>query len=247
MAPTEWVIGFSRLLPIVACVIYLINAIIENFYKHPFFPEENRRCRTSNPESKGETKMGMYKYIKEAWKKPKENMPDLMSERLIAWRQEPVTVRLEHPTRLDKARALGYKAIQGVFIVRQRVDRGGRMRPTIRKARRPKTSRQKKIVSLNYQTIAEARAGKKYPNCEVLNSYWVGDDGKYKWYEVIIVDPMHPEVQSRDYLKWMLNPANTNRVSRGLTSAARKGRGLIASGKGTEKHRPSLRSHHRTH
>jgi large subunit ribosomal protein L15e len=191
--------------------------------------------------------MGMYKYISELWKKPKENMPDLMSQRLIAWRQEPVTVRLEYPTRLDKARALGYKAIQGVFIVRQRVDRGGRMRPTIRKARRPKTSRQKKILSLNYQSIAEVRAAKKYPNCEVLNSYWVGEDGKYKWYEVIIVDPQNPEVQSRDYLKWTKDSNNRNRVFRSLTSAERKGRGLRHSGKGTEKHRPSLRSHGGTH
>lgn len=191
--------------------------------------------------------MGMYKYIKELWKKPKENMPDLVSERLIAWRKEPVTVKLEYPTRLDKARAMGYKAIQGVFIVRQRVDRGGRQRPTIRKARRPKTSRQRKIVSLNYQTIAEVRANKKYPNCEVLNSYWVGEDGKCKWYEIILVDKNHPEVKSRDYLKWMSSPGNTGRAYRGMTSAGRKGRGLSRTGKGAEKHRPSLRSHHRTH
>lgn len=191
--------------------------------------------------------MGMYKYIKELWTKPKENMPDLMTERLIAWRQEPVTVRIEYPTRLDKARALGYKAIQGVFIVRQRVDKGGRMRPTIRKARRPKTQRQKKILSLNYQTIAEARANKKYENCVVLNSYWVAEDGKHKWYEIIFVDPMHPEVQSRDYLKWTKNPSNRNRAIRGLTSSAKKARGLRYTGKGVEKHRPSLRSHHRTH
>lgn len=191
--------------------------------------------------------MGMYKYIKELWKQPKENMPELVSQRLIAWRQEPVTVRLEHPTRLDRARALGFKAINGVFIVRQRVNRGGRMRPTIRKARRPKTSRQRKILSLNYQTIAEERANKKYPNCEVLNSYWVGEDGRHKWYEIILVDVENPEVKARDTFKWMSSSANRGRVFRGLTSSAKKGRGLSHTGKGAEKHRPSLRAHNRTH
>ena len=121
------------------------------------------------------------------------------------------------------------------------------MRPTIRKARRPRTQRQKKIVSLNYQTIAEVRANKKFANCEVLNSYWVGEDGKYKWYEIIMVDPQHPEVLSRDYLKWVANKAQRGRVFRGLTSAAKKGRGLMNKGKGAEKHRPSLRSHNRIH
>jgi large subunit ribosomal protein L15e len=186
--------------------------------------------------------MGMYKYIKEMWKKPKESMPTLWSERLIKWRDEPVTLRLERPTRLDKARELGYKAIQGVFIVRQRVNKGGRMRPTIRKARRPKTSRQKKILSMNYQSIAEQRANKKFPNCEVLNSYWVAEDGKNKWYEIIMVDRNHPEVLSRDYLKWVNNPANKGRVFKALTSSARKSRGLRNRGKGAEKARPSMQA-----
>ena len=61
--------------------------------------------------------MGLYKYIKEIWKKPKKNMPDLWRERLIKWRREPVTVRIEKPTRLDKARSLGYKAIKGFVII----------------------------------------------------------------------------------------------------------------------------------
>ena len=45
--------------------------------------------------------MGMYKYIREAWKKPKENMPELWKARLISWRRQPVSIRIEKPTRLD--------------------------------------------------------------------------------------------------------------------------------------------------
>ena len=91
--------------------------------------------------------MGIYKYIKQLWKKPKKNNPELWKKRLIQWRREPVSVRIDKPTRLDKARELGYKAIKGFVIVRQRVKKGGRMRPKIRKARRPKTRRHKKIVA----------------------------------------------------------------------------------------------------
>ena len=191
--------------------------------------------------------MGFYKYLRELWKKPKDNLDDLWKERLLAWRRENVTVRIENPTRLDKARELGYKAIQGFVIVRQRIHRGGRMRPQIRKARRPKTQRHKKILSLSYQRIAEERAHSKYPNCEVLNSYWVAEDGDYLWYEIILVDKNHPEIKSRPYLKWIANPAQRDRVGRGITSAGRKSRGLRNKGKGAEKIRPSLRAHNRLH
>jgi large subunit ribosomal protein L15e len=189
--------------------------------------------------------MGMYKYIQDLWKKPKENMPELWKERLIAWRREPVTVRLERPTRLDRARTLGYKALQGIIVVRQKLTRGGRQRPKIRKARRPKTRRHKKIVGVNYQKIAEERANKKFPNMEVLNSYWVAEDGNLIWYEIILVDGNHPVIKSRKQYQWVAEPANKNRVFRGITSAGRKSRGLRNKGKGAEKIRPSLASNAR--
>ncbi len=189
--------------------------------------------------------MGMYKYIKDLWKKPKKNMPELWKKRLVQWRKDPVTIRIEKPTRLDKARSLGYKAIQGIVIVRQRVKRGGRMRPHINKARRPKNKRQKKIVSKNYQRIAEERANKKYINLEVLNSYWVAEDGNHVWYEIILVDKNHPVIKSRKDTKWIAR--HSNRVEKGLTSAGRKSRGLRNKGKGAEKVRPSLRANKRRH
>lgn len=187
--------------------------------------------------------MGMYKYIKDLWKNPKKNMSELWRARLIKWRREPVTVRIEKPTRLDKARELGYKAINGIFVVRQRVNRGGRKRPKRKKARRPKTSRRKKIVAKNYQRVAEERANKKYKNCEVLNSYWVAEDGKHKWFEIILVDKEHPEVKSRDSLKWISK--SSGRVFRGKTSSGKKSRGLRTKGKGAEKIRPSSRANKR--
>ncbi|KYK25612.1 50S ribosomal protein L15e [Euryarchaeota archaeon SM23-78] len=176
--------------------------------------------------------MGMYKHIRELWKKPKKNLGEVQRKRLILWRKQPVTVRIEKPTRLDRARSLGYKAKQGFVLIRQRVGRGGRMRPKPGR-RRPKTSRRRKIVKKNYQWVAEGRAVKKYTNCEVLNSYYVGQDGKHYWYEVILIDRDHPNIKKDLVLKRIAK--QRGRVHRGLTSAGKKSRGLRRKGKGAEK------------
>jgi large subunit ribosomal protein L15e len=186
--------------------------------------------------------MGYLKYVRELWKKPMENMPELWRERLIKWRQEPATVRLEKPTRIDRARSLGYRAKPGFVVVRQRVNRGGRQRAQIRSGRRSKTMRRVKILGMNYKQVAEQRAQKKYVNCEVLNSYWLAKDGKHYWFEVILVDKDHPQILADNELKWMAEPQHRGRVFRGLTSSGRTARGLHRKGKGAEKIRPSQRA-----
>ena len=178
--------------------------------------------------------MGMYKYLKENWRK---NADSIIKANTITWRREPVTVRIERPTRLERARALGYKPKQGIILIRQRVDRGGRMREKIKKGRRSKHSRRRKILDMSYQTVAEQRAARKYTNCEVLNSYYVGQDGVNYWYEIILVERCHPAITSNENLNWITE--KKGRVFRGLTSSARKTRGLRKNGKGTEKMRPS--------
>ncbi len=184
----------------------------------------------------------MYKYIRELWKKPSV---DVTRERLIKWRKEPVMVRVDRPTRLDRARTLGYKAKQGIAVVRIKVPKSKRQRPLIKKGRRSKHRRRKKIVGVSYQWIAEGRVARKYTNMEVLNSYMVGHDGKHKWYEVILVDREHPRVKKDHRTEWVTRKANTGRVYRGLTSAGKKSRGMLHKGKGAEKIRPSLKSNKR--
>jgi len=180
--------------------------------------------------------MGLYKYMGNFWKKHAESAV-LYRERRIEWRKEPVTVRLERPTRLDRAHSLGYKAKSGIIIVRQRVDRGGRRRPDIKGGRRSKHARQLKILNKSYQAVTEGRASQKYPNMEVLNSYFVGKDGLHYWYEVILVDRSISEIAADKNLSWV--QSSKGRVNRGLTSAGRKSRGLRHKGKGAEKLRPS--------
>src|SRR2546428_11796914 len=100
-------------------------------------------------------------------------------------------------------------------------------------------------MAKSIQRIAEERTARHYPNLEVLNSYWVGEDGTHKYYEVILVDPQHPVIRNDPKINWICEPANRGRVFRGLTSAGKKGRGLLHKGKGAEKVRPSIGSHDR--
>ena len=187
--------------------------------------------------------MGLYKYIQDLWKKPKDSNPEGYRELLLTIRREDASVRVEKPTRLDRARSLGYKAKQGIFVVRQRVSKGGHRRPTITKGRRSKHSGQQMALQKSYRQIAEERVARKYKNCEVLNSYFLIEDGMHKWFEVIVVDRDHPAVKSDKQLGWVAKPKHTGRIFRGKTSAGRKSRGLRNKGKGAEKARPSKAVH----
>jgi len=54
-----------------------------------------------------------YGYIGDAWKSPKKSyVGGLRRERLIEWRREPAVIRLKRPTRLDRARSLGYSKVE---------------------------------------------------------------------------------------------------------------------------------------
>ena len=192
--------------------------------------------------------MGYLKYVRKLWEKPKQNLGSIWKERLIAWREEPVTVRIEYSTRPDRARSLGYRAKPGIILVRQRVDRGGHVRPHELGGRRPKHNKKRLDLGISYQVIAEQRAAKPFPNCEVLNSYWVGKDGVHYWYEVILIDKSHPVIKADPTLRWITEPQHRGRIYRGLTAAGKRSRGILTNkGKGAEKNRPSLRAHSRLH
>jgi len=182
-----------------------------------------------------------YKYVAKAWKRPEDSfVKELMWQRLIEWRKQHAIIRVERPTRLDRARKLGYKAKQGFVVARVRVRRGG-----LRKIR-PKAGRRQKRMGVakfkpakSLRLIAEERAARKFPNLEVLNSYWVWEDGRFKWFEVVMVDPSHPVIQSDKDVNWICEPTHRGRVFRGLTSAGKEVRGLHHKGRGAEKIRPS--------
>ena len=79
----------------------------------------------------------MYAYVRDAWKIPaKSGVRALLWERMQIWRREGSVVRVLHPTRIDRARSLGYKAKQGIVVVRVSVRRGGRRASRYVRARR---------------------------------------------------------------------------------------------------------------
>jgi large subunit ribosomal protein L15e len=184
-----------------------------------------------------------YKYIAEEWANPEESfVAELMRQRLILWRKQPTTLRIENPTRLDKAHQLGYKAKQGFVIARTKVRRGGLRKIRPRSGRRPKRMGVAKFKpAKSIRLIAEERTAKKFPNLEVLNSYWVGQDGMHKWFEVILVDPSSPSIKNDKDINWITQKQHKKRVFRSMTSAGKKVRSLRRHGIGAEKARPSHR------
>ena len=110
---------------------------------------------------------------------------------------------------------LGYKAKTGYVVARVKIKKGGRKKHQVHRGRKPSKSGLTKFSSKkSHRLIAEQRANKKYPNLEVLNSYYVAEDGKSKWFEVILT-----------------KSEQRGRVNRGLTSAGKRGRGLLHKGK----------------
>ena len=189
--------------------------------------------------------MGLHKHVSAAWKKPKEGIPSRYRiDRMAGWRKEPVFIRIDKPTRIDAARRVGYKAKQGVVVVRTRVRRGGLRKGKVHMKRKPSKAGIKKItMGKSIQRIAEERSARRYPNLEVLNSYWVGEDGKNKFYEVIMLDPAHPVIKSDKQLGWVSSGnSHSGRAYRGKTSAGKRGRGWHNKGKAAEKLRPSLKA-----
>lgn len=173
--------------------------------------------------------MGLYKYIRNAWKKPKERIPH-RQERVIQLRREPAVLRVEKPTNIVRARQLGYSDVQGIFVVRVRVARGMRMRRRIVKGRRPKRAGQRMSAQKSAMRIAEERVCRVYRNCEVVNSYYVGEDGQNYWFEIILADRAHSRVLANKKYSHIVK--QRGRAYRGLTSAGKRSRGLLVKKRG---------------
>ena len=181
--------------------------------------------------------------MEELWKKKQSDVLRFL-QRIRVWeyRQLPSICRVTRPTRPDKARRLGYKAKQGFVIYRARVRRGGRKRPVrkgIVNGKPVHCGITKLKFARNLKSVAEERAARRCGALRVLNSYWLNQDSVYKYYEVIMVDPMHKAIRSDPRINWICNPTHKGRAMRGLTSAGRKHRGLHGKGHNYTKNRSS--------
>ena len=138
----------------------------------------------------------------------KENSPELR-QRAIIWRKQNAVTRVERPSRLLRAKRLGYKAKQGIIVVRMRVGTGGMRRQRPRGGRRPKHLGVTRIkADDSMKVVSERRVLERYQNMKLLGSYYLYKDGMYYWYEVILADPSHPRiVKDKELRKRVLSSA----------------------------------------
>ena len=137
----------------------------------------------------------------------KENSPELR-DRVVSWRKQDAVTRIEKPSRILRARRLGYKAKQGIIVVRMRVGTGGMRRKRPTGGRRPKHLGVTRIkAAVNMKQVAERRVLERYPNMSLLGSYFIYKDGMHYWYEVIIADTSHPRIAKDKELRKRLLPS----------------------------------------
>ena len=190
--------------------------------------------------------MGAYKYLEELWRKKQSDVMRFVL-RMRAWeyRQLPVIHRVTRPSRPEKARKLGYKRKQGYVVYRIRVRRGGRKKPVSKGIVYGKPVNQG-ISQLkpgrSHRAIAEDRVGRRAKNLRVLNSYWVGQDGTYKFFEVVLVDPFHKAIRRDPRINWIVSAKHKHRENRGLTGAGKQHRGLKVKGHHDNQKRPSVKA-----
>ncbi len=156
--------------------------------------------------------MGAYRYIAQTLQKQYKERNEAFRAKVIAWRKGDAIVKVERPSNLIRARRLGYKAKQGYVVARVRIDKGRRTRRKPRGGRKQKSNYLFVQPQLSHQAIAEQRANRRYRNMEVLNSYWIGEDGNFKYFEVILADPAKPSVNVSSAIR-------QGKAFRGLTSA----------------------------
>ena len=138
----------------------------------------------------------------DVWYKMWKENSIVLRERAIVWRKEDAVTRIERPSRLLRARRLGYKAKQGIVVIRMRVGTGGMRRQRPRGGRRPKHLGVTRIKQDdNMKTVADRRVIERYPNMKLLGSYFLYKDGKHYWYEVILADPSHPSISKDKELR----------------------------------------------
>lgn len=139
----------------------------------------------------------MYRAIQKTWREMVENKSTELKSKGMDLRRRPTIERLERPSRLDRARRLGYKAKSGFIVVRIKVGRGGMRRRKTAGGRRPKHAGLLRMkADVNMRQTSEKRVAIKFPNLKVLNSYFYYKDGKNAWYEVILIDTHNSSVMS---------------------------------------------------
>jgi large subunit ribosomal protein L15e len=164
--------------------------------------------------------MSAYKNIRETLINEYKARDDLYKRKIAEWSSLQTVARIDKPSNIPRARELGYKAKEGILVARVKVVKGKRKRPKADGGRKPSKSGRFYARMKSLQSIAEERAARKFPNCEVLNSYSVGQSGTHSFYEVILADRQSAALKSDKNYRNLVN--KRGRAFRGMTSSGRK-------------------------
>ena len=173
--------------------------------------------------------MGISKYLtkifRNEWKGTQDSDYDyksLMQKRALEYRQEKTSVvKVDKPTNLVSAKQVGYRAKQGIFVVRSKIRKGSGTYSRPKNKRRPKRQGQTKLTRRkSIRAIAEERVSKKYENAEVLGSYKIAEDGRSHYYEVVMADREATTIGNDSRLVFLFK-GQKGRAERGKTIAGK--------------------------
>ena len=194
--------------------------------------------------------MGANKYIRKAfqneWKGTKDSNYDyasMMRQRGLEYRNDELAiVKVDKPTNLPSARSVGYKAKQGIFVVRVRVRKGTGTHHRPKNKRRPKRQGQAKLSRMiSTQAMAEQKASKRFENAEALGSYKVAEDGKWHYFEVVMADRTASTIANDKNLAYLVH-GHRGRAERGKTFVGRANKEM--NKKNMRKHREKIALDH---
>ena len=103
-----------------------------------------------------------YKHIKDTFEKHEKGYQSQYWQRGIEYRKGKSIQRIEKPTKIYRARELGYKAKQGYAIVRARIRKGGMHKIRPKRGRKPRAMGVSKYTTgKNLRWSAEERVQRK--------------------------------------------------------------------------------------
>ncbi|OIO27400.1 hypothetical protein AUJ16_03620 [Candidatus Micrarchaeota archaeon CG1_02_60_51] len=130
--------------------------------------------------------MGLHEYAVKSFAESSRNRSDAYRKRVSAWRKGKTIQRVEKPLNPLRARELGYKAKKGFFVIRVRTKRGKRVRNSADLGRKPGKNRKRENPGKPWKWFAERKALRSHKNAELIGSYLAGEDGVYKFFEVLM-------------------------------------------------------------
>src|SRR2546428_8421214 len=121
-----------------------------------------------------------YECLQQLWRKHDPERLGWLRQEAVEWRRDPVIMRIRRPTRPDKGSLLGYKAKQGIIMVRVRVRTGGARKPRPASGRRQKALGSVKFTrAISFQRVGENGPLRKATNMIVMIAYYLISIGNH--------------------------------------------------------------------